>query len=77
MLKYKAVDELTETDEVYNWALTQEEMESVLLPTPEEYREELKNHVIDYIEKYKYKSVPRGIAGITINTKTGEIKCDY
>lgn len=70
MLQSKAINEVMETTEVDNWDLIQKEMESILLPTPEEDWEDIKNSVLNSLNINDNR---RTCIGVIIDKKTGEI----
>ena len=77
MLQSKTVEEAVKTEKGDTWELTQEEMDSILLPTPVEYREEVMASLIKHIENTeKYGIQDRTCLRITIDTKTGEAMYD-
>ena len=77
MVQSKAVETLEAEDieKASNWELTEEEMESILLPTPEEYREDMMDFIKESIEKIdKMGITQRTCIGVIVNKKTGEIR---
>ena len=59
----------------YNGELTEEEMDSILLPTPEKYREKYRQDLIEYIKNQdKMAAEKRTCVRVLIDTKTGEIR---
>ena len=68
------VVEVDEIEEVSEWELTEEEMDSILLPMSEESQK----YMLEVYEKYKngYKPERRTCVGVIINTETGEISYD-
>ena len=68
------VVEVDEIEEVSEWELTEEEMDSILLPMSEESQK----YMLEVYAKYKngYKPERRTCVGVIINTETGEISYD-
>ena len=73
MVQSKAV-EVEEIETVSEWELTEDEMRSILLPTPEEYREEMNDRLFKHIEKTEKTGIQkRTCIGVFVDKKTGEI----
>ena len=68
------VEVAEEIEKASGWELTEEEMDSILLPTPEEYREEMRNRLLESIKNREKTGITKRICiGVIVDTKTGEI----